>query len=178
MVDARCDTASPLPGSEPESMTPAVPEALSDVFLLDHDLCDQAHFPATTPRWLCGHRGPSVSGQAPAAFLDVSVSLCASQHGEPFSSAIVAVVGEFSVTTIDEAVSTALVDYVHFARNVVVDFSRLVTIDHRGALTLDELDSVASGAGGALVVHEPSALVEHVMRFCGVSDRICICSAR
>jgi hypothetical protein len=159
-------------------MTSAGPEALSEALLLDHDLCDRAHFAATTPRWLCGHRWAGVGGQAETAFLDVSVSLCSSQHGDPFSAAIVAAVGEFSVTTIDEAVSTALVDYVRFARNVVIDFSRLVTIDHRGALMLDELDGVASRAGGSLVVHEPSGLVEHVIRFCGVSDRIRICSAR
>lgn len=157
---------------------PAASEALSEALLLDHDLCDQAHVAATTPRWLCGHGGPGVGGKAQTALLDVSVSLCASQHGAPFSSAIVAAVGEFSVTTIDEAVSTALVDYVQFARNVVIDFARLVTIDHRGAVMLDELDTVASRAGGVLVVHEPSGLVEHVIRFCGVSDRIRICSAR
>lgn len=179
ILDTHCDTPLPQPLADVGHET--VTRVASGVPLKAspprYDLCDEAHLPATPARWLCGSRAPSTRGRAPTV-LEVSVSLCAPHDEDSVPLALAVVAGELSAITISDTVATALVDYVRFARNVVVDLSNLTAIDHRGAVALNDLDRAASRVGGTLVVHEPPVLVEHVIRFCGVSDRIRICSER
>ena len=110
--------------------------------------------------------------------LDIHVSACPSRCGEIVSPALVTMAGELSAITVDDAVRCSVLDYVRFARHTVVDLTRLETIDDEGARLLDELGDVVADIGGTISIHNPGVVVEHVIRFCGISDHIRICAPR
>jgi ABC-type transporter Mla MlaB component len=91
------------------------------------------------------------------------------------TSALILMSGELSGTTIEESVWCAVMEYAAFAHSVVLDLTRVDRVDQRGSEMVDALYRVVDGVGGRLTLHNPNSVVEHVLRFCGVSDRIVVC---
>lgn len=137
------------------------------------DRCEERHVPADVPRRLCMFRQ---AGSWCDDLLAVSVSTCSQPPGGSVPPALIKTVGELSSSTVDDFVGSSLLEYIRFARNAVIDLSGLATIDDCGVALLDDLADAAWLVGGALTLHDPAFIVEHVIRFCGVSDRVCICS--
>jgi hypothetical protein len=108
--------------------------------------------------------------------LEVHVSMCPLRSDEVGAPSLITMVGELSACTVDDVVRGCLLEYVRFARHAILDLAGLEMVDDRGAMLLDELGAAVADLGGSIGVHNPAVLVEHVIRFCGVSDRITICA--
>jgi anti-anti-sigma factor len=90
-------------------------------------------------------------------------------------SALILMSGELSATTIDESVWTSVMEFAAFAHSVVLDLTHVDLVDQRGSEMVEALYRVVESVDGRLSLHNPNGVVEHVLRFCGISDRIDVC---
>lgn len=110
--------------------------------------------------------------------LDVHVASCLRSHADEPTWALILMSGELSATTIDDSVWTSVMEYAAFAHSVVLDLTLVDRVDQQGSAMVDALYRVVDGVGGRLTLHNPNSVVEHVLRFCGISDRIVVCHPR
>jgi anti-anti-sigma regulatory factor len=141
---------------------------------IDPSLCDHDRSSSPGPRRLCISRQRRSRRAGRTALLDVHVASCASSCDEP-TTALILLSGELSATTLDDSVWDSVMDFAAFARSVVLDLSDVACVDQRGSGMVDALYHVIDGVGGRLSIHNPSSVVEQVLRSCGISDQIVVC---
>jgi ABC-type transporter Mla MlaB component len=109
------------------------------------------------------------------SMLDVHVASCLRSCADEPTSALILMSGELSASTIDDSVWSSVMEFAAFAHSVVLDLTYVDRVDQRGSEMVDALYRVVEGLDGEMSLHNPSSVVEHVLRFCGISDRIVVC---
>jgi ABC-type transporter Mla MlaB component len=141
----------------------------------DLSSCEHRESSSASPRRLCISRQRRPRRPESTSLLDVHVASCMRSHADEPTSALILMSGELSTTTIDESVWSSVMEYAAFAHSVVLDLTRVDRVDQRGSEMVEALYRVVDGVGGRLTLHNPNSVVEHVLRFCGISDRIVVC---
>lgn len=140
--------------------------------------CFHPHLSANSPRRLCVVRRSPLSRNDATAILDVHVASCVGVPDDLKTPALMSVRGELTAASIDEEVSSALLEFALFARSVVLDLAGVQRIDDVGADLVDALRRVLGDIDGELFVHGPPPAVEQVLRGGGIGDRLRICHDR
>ncbi len=142
---------------------------------IDPSVCQHHQSTSPGPRRLCTSRSRRPRRPECTSLLDVHVASCSGSHDDESTPALILLFGELSATTIDDTVWNSVTEFAAFAHSVVLDLSHVDRVDQRGSELVDALFRVVDGVDGALSLHNPSSVVEHVLRFCGISDRITVC---
>jgi ABC-type transporter Mla MlaB component len=130
---------------------------------------------SASPRRLCISRQRRPRRAASTSLLDVHVASCLRSCEDEPTSALILMSGELSATTIDESVWSSIMEFAAFAHSIVLDLTYVDRVDQRGSEMVDALYRVIEGLDGQMSLHNPNSVVEHVLRFCGISDRIVVC---
>jgi ABC-type transporter Mla MlaB component len=142
---------------------------------IDSSSCQHRGSSSASPRRLCISRQRRPRRPESMSMLDVHVASCMRSRADEPTSALILMSGELSATTLDEPVWSSVMEYAAFAQSVVLDLTRVDRVDQRGSEMVNALYRVIDGVGGRLTLHSPNSVVEHVLRFCGISDRIVVC---
>lgn len=130
---------------------------------------------SSSPRRLCISRARRPRRPDSTEPLDVHVASCTHSCDGSSTSALISMSGELSAITIDEFVWSSVLEFAAFAHSVVLDLGQVDRVDERGSEMVEALYRVVSRVDGQLSLHDPNCVVEHVLRFCGISDRIVVC---
>jgi ABC-type transporter Mla MlaB component len=137
--------------------------------------CQHRESSSASPRRLCVSRQRRPRLADAMSLLDVHVASCLRSCDDEPTSALILMSGELSASTIDDSVWSSVMEFAAFAHSVVLDLTYVDRVDQRGSEMVDALYRVVEGLDGELSLHNPSSVVEHVLRFCGISDRIVVC---
>jgi anti-anti-sigma factor len=137
--------------------------------------CQHRESSSASPRRLCVSRQRRPRRAQSTLLLDVHVASCMRSCEDEPASALIMMSGELSATTIDEFVWSSVMEYAAFAHSIVLDLTHVDSVDQRGSEMVDALYRVIEGLDGEMSLHNPNSVVEHVLRFCGISDRIVVC---